>query len=57
MDERAQTAIEYILLIGSVIFLVIIVFFVVKDRVFGGSESSIGNSSGTVISTIRNVTK
>ncbi|MEK6954071.1 MAG: hypothetical protein AABX01_03625 [Candidatus Micrarchaeota archaeon] len=57
MDEKAQTAIEYILLIGSVIFLVIVVFFVVKDKVFGASGSTIGNSSGTVISTIRNVTK
>ncbi|HLC47583.1 MAG TPA: hypothetical protein VJI13_00780 [Candidatus Norongarragalinales archaeon] len=57
MDEKAQTAIEYILLIGSVIFLVIIVFLVVKDKVFGGSGSTISNNSGSVISSIRNVTK
>ncbi len=56
MDEKAQTAIEYVLLVASVIFLVIIVFFVVKDRVFGGSGSSITNSSDTIISTIRNAT-
>ncbi|MFH1258056.1 MAG: class III signal peptide-containing protein [Candidatus Micrarchaeota archaeon] len=57
MDEKAQTAIEYILLIGSVIFLVIIVFFIVKDKVFGGSGSSITNNSDSISSTIRNVTR
>ncbi|MFH0971449.1 MAG: hypothetical protein V1835_02675 [Candidatus Micrarchaeota archaeon] len=57
MDQKGQTAIEYILLIGSVIFLVIIVYFLVKDRVFGGSGSTITNNSDTIISTIRNATK
>ncbi|MBI5225319.1 class III signal peptide-containing protein [Candidatus Micrarchaeota archaeon] len=55
MDQKGQTSIEYIMLIAAVIFLVIVVFFVVKDKVFGSSQSTIGNNSGTIISTIRNV--
>jgi Flp pilus assembly pilin Flp len=57
MDEKGQTAVEYILLIGSVVFLVIIVFVVVKDKVFGGSGGTIQNNSNTIIGQIRNVSK
>jgi uncharacterized protein (UPF0333 family) len=57
MDEKGQTAVEYILLIGSVVFLVIIVFIVVKDKVFGDSGGTIQNNSNTIIGQIRNVTK
>lgn len=57
MDQKGQTAIEYILLIGAVVFLVIIVFFVVKDKVFVSSGGSIANNSNTIVSQIRNVTR
>ncbi len=57
MDQKAQTAIEYIMLIGAIIFIVIVVFYLVKDKVFGGSGSTIENSSNDIVGTIRNVTR
>ncbi len=56
-QTKAQTAVEYIMLVGAVIFLVILVFLVARDRIFNTSGSNINNSSGAIASLTRNVTR
>ena len=57
MDRKAQTSVEYILLVGAVIFLVVLVFLVAKDRIFNPSGKTIDNASGAIASITRNVTR
>ncbi|MBU1197919.1 hypothetical protein KJ765_05420 [Candidatus Micrarchaeota archaeon] len=53
MDQKAQTAVEYVLLVGAVIFLVTLVYLVARDRIFNPAQHSIANTSEE----IRNVTQ
>lgn len=55
MDERAQTAVEYILLIGAIIFLVVILFIVVKERIINPAGRNIDNTSAGIATVFANV--
>ncbi len=57
MDERAQTAVEYILLIGAIIFLVVILFIVVKDRIVNPAGRAIDNTSSGIATVFANVSR
>ena len=43
MDDRAQTAIEYLLLIGVAIFLVILVIALIKNFIVAPTLANAGN--------------
>ncbi|MFH1106503.1 MAG: hypothetical protein V1787_01260 [Candidatus Micrarchaeota archaeon] len=57
MDEKAQTAVEYILLVGAIIFLVVILFLVVKERVVNPSGRTIDDNSNKIATIFANVTR
>ncbi|MFH1200707.1 MAG: hypothetical protein V1708_06600 [Candidatus Micrarchaeota archaeon] len=57
MQSRAQTAVEYILLVGAVIFLVVILFLVVKDRIVNPSGHAIDTNTNAIASIYANVTR
>lgn len=55
MKNRAQTAIEYLLLLSAVILFVIIVFMVVRGNVMGPANNSIANVTRPIWDALRNV--
>lgn len=57
MDERAQTAVEYILLVGTAIFLVVLVMLVVRGRVMGEAGKTIDSLSAQIGDAMRAVLK
>jgi uncharacterized protein (UPF0333 family) len=54
---RGQTAIEYIMLIGAVVMLVVIVFIMVKGNVFGPAAGTIDNVTKSIWDGLRGVVK
>ncbi|MFH1750161.1 MAG: hypothetical protein ABH863_00625 [Candidatus Micrarchaeota archaeon] len=57
MKGRAQTAIEYLLLLSGVILFVVIVFLLVKVNVFGPGGGSIANVTEDIWDILRGVAK
>lgn len=55
--RRAQTAIEYIMLVGAVIFIVIVVFMLVKANVFNSAGDVIDNVTSSTWGAIRGILK
>ncbi|MFH1257302.1 MAG: hypothetical protein ABIG96_04655 [Candidatus Micrarchaeota archaeon] len=53
MDDRAQTAIEYLLMVSAVIFFVIIVFMLVNSNVFSEARQRIFNTSDDIFNKLR----
>lgn len=45
MEQKAQTSVEYILLIGSVLMLVVLVFTIVRSRIFNGVGPALDDAS------------
>lgn len=56
-EGRAQTAIEYIMLVGMVIFFVIIVYMTVRSNVFGPVEDILNRTTGPIFDTLGNIGK
>ncbi len=52
---KAQTAIEYILLISGVIMLVVILLLLVRGNVFESANSSISNATRGIWDVLRGV--
>ncbi|MFH1106504.1 MAG: class III signal peptide-containing protein [Candidatus Micrarchaeota archaeon] len=48
MESRGQTAVEYLLLVGAVIFLVVIVYVSVKQNVFDAVIPEINNATDRI---------
>ena len=53
MDEKGQTAIEYLLMVASVIFFVVVVFMLVKSNVFSAAKDKIFGTSEDIFKKIR----
>ncbi len=49
MDERGQGALEYLLLIGGAILLVLIVLVVIRAGPFGNAESKLGEGGAAYV--------
>ncbi|HLC48374.1 MAG TPA: hypothetical protein VJI13_04840 [Candidatus Norongarragalinales archaeon] len=57
MKDRAQTAIEYLLLLSGVILFVVIVFLMVKGNVFPKAGETIGGITNDIFKMLGNAGK
>ncbi len=57
MASRAQTAAEYLLLVGAVIFLVVLVYIAVKQNVVDAAARAIDQASSQLAGVIGNFSR
>lgn len=57
MASRAQTAVEYILLIGAVILFVALIVIVLKQNVFNAAGEAIDRTAGQLAALLGNFSR
>jgi uncharacterized protein (UPF0333 family) len=56
MDERAQTSLEYLLLISGAVVFAVLVTLIVRNQVIGGVSNTVTTNASTINGIIQNFT-